>query len=174
MYGIFKLHAATMDEIIADRKATREAIIIVIMMSLIISVGLSIGDGTIDNLGSFTNLLGLLLASILNLIPWIFSVALVYFIGVFIVKGNATFIEVLRVVGYVYVLQVLTLIPYVGMLISFIWAFLGLTIAARQVFGITTRKAAIAVAITFTITIGIGLVLALLTGHPITLLGYNF
>lgn len=171
--GAARLDPATYDEIKADETATSQALLVVILAAVSAAIGSALGILVLVNSGAFGGLtagpdtaiagavLGtlfvvmLILGFILSIVGWFVYSALAYWIGTnfFEGRGQATFPQVLRVVGFAHgprLLSVLSFIPVLGGLISFaltIWVAVTTVVAIRQTMRLTTTNAIITVVI---------------------------
>jgi hypothetical protein len=143
-----KLKVNLYEEVEADTKATGQAFLAVVLVSLATGIGAGIaGIYTKGGTGFLLGLIGGLIASILGWLAWSF---ITYIIGTKIFKGpytSATWGELLRTIGFSNspgVLRVLSFIPFLGGLIAFaasVWALIAGVIAVRQALDFSTGRA---------------------------------
>jgi len=126
--GVFKLSAATFEEIEHNTNLTFPAALIVILVALVSGVGNGLFNGFIHK-SFFGGFFGALLSV---LIGWFLWSAVTWFVGTRFFKGEADLGQMLRVIGFAYVPLVLSIIPCVGGVIGVIWAILAGFIAIRQ------------------------------------------
>ena len=136
MKGAAMLDVATYEEVEADTTATGQAAIVVAIVAVASAIG---GAGR----GGFGVIAGLLAA----LVGWLIWSGVTYLIGDKLLKGTATWGELLRTIGFAQapgVLLVLAIIPILGGLVRFvvsIWVLIAGIIAIRQALDFGTGKA---------------------------------
>ncbi len=141
--GVFKLSAATFEEIEHNTNLTFPAAVIVILVSLISGVGNGLFNGFIHK-SFFSGFIGALLSVIIG---WVLWSAVTWFVGTRFFKGEADLGQMLRVIGFAYVPLVLSIIPCVGGVIGIIWAILAGFIAIRQGLDLDDVKAFLTVVV---------------------------
>lgn len=144
--GVFKLDVDTFEEIEHDQSATGQAALVVLIVALLGAVGSGIA-ATINDTSFFTSFLSSLVTTFIGWLVWS---AVTYFVGTSLFGGQADLGEMLRVIGFAYVPQVLGIIPCLGTIVGLIWTLVAGFIAVRQGLDLDNTKAAL--------TIGIGLV----------------
>jgi len=142
--GVFKLSAATFEEIEHNTSLTLPAALIVVLVSLISGVGNGLFNGFIHK-SFFGGFIGALLSVIIGYFLW--SVV-TWFVGTRFFSGEADLGQMLRVIGFAYTPMVLSIIPCVGGLIGIIWAIAAGFIAIRQGLDLDNAKSF------FTVVIG--------------------
>jgi hypothetical protein len=141
--GVFRLDVATFEEIEHDRDATMQAAMVVLIISVITGLGTGIGAAIGD--GSFFRAF---FGSVVGaLVGWIVWSAITYFVGTSMFEGEATLEEMLRVIGFAYVPQILGIIPCIGWLIGIIWSLIAGFIAVRQGLDLDNTKAFLTIVI---------------------------
>ena len=152
---IAKLDIPTFEAVEADTSSTQEAGAVVVVASII---------GSLGNL--FTGGLWGFIASIIILIAgWYIWAWLAAFIAekVFDIQTTNTG-EMLRTTGYAYAPRALGIIPFIGAFIGGIWSLVAIIIGMRQAAEMTTAQAIITAVVGFIpAIIGVGLVAALVT-----------
>lgn len=139
------IRAASLDvdfyeEIEKKEEATREALLVVLI------VGVSSGIGTIGVAGSIGIIKGLISA----VIGWILWSVVVFLTGV-LFNRRVEMGELLRCLGFAYsphVLNAVGIVPVVGFFILavvFVWGLMAFVIAVRQALGCETGKAVLIV-----------------------------
>ncbi len=139
--GVFKLDAATFEDIEADESATSQAAIVVLIIALISGIGNAVLAGFSE--GSIIG--GFLTSLITAFIGWLVWSAITYFVGTTFFGGTATFREMLRVIGFAYAPQVLSIIPCIGWLIGVIWTAAAIFVAIRQSLDIDNTKSCLTI-----------------------------
>ncbi len=144
MLGAARLRADTFEQVEADKSATGQAMLVVII------VALATGIGTIQ-IGGISGLLYGLLAGLLGWAAW---AGLIYFIGTTLFKTaqtQADWGELARTMGFAQspgVLKVFGFIPGVGpviFLLVSLWQLAAMVIAVRQALDYTSTWRAIGV-----------------------------
>lgn len=143
--GVFKLDPQTFEKIEKDTNLTGTAALIVVVVSLLSGLGNGLFN-TFSKKTFFGGFLGGLLAVILG---WLLWSAVTWFVGTRLFKGQADLGEMLRVIGFAYVPQVLSIIPCIGGIIGAIWTLAAGFIAVRQGLDLDNQKAALTIAVGF-------------------------
>jgi hypothetical protein len=143
-----KLEVALYEEVEADTSATGQAVLAVILVSIISGIGSAIaaifaGGG----LRIIWGLLGGIVASLLGWLAWSF---LTWLLGTTVFKGPETkssWGETMRTIGFAYspgVFRFFSFIPFIGPVIAFaamVWSLIAGVIAVRQALDFSTGRA---------------------------------
>ncbi len=138
------------EEVEADASLTTEAILVVVIVSLISGIGGMIGKIVLGRGNPITGLVGSILMALIGYFVWAF---VVYIVGTSLFHGTADYGEVLRTIGYAYspnVLGFFVFIPCLGWLVALagaIWALVAGVIAVRQALDFDTTNAILTVLI---------------------------
>jgi len=162
--GAIKLDVATYEEVEADRTALTQAMAVVVLSSLALSVGAGFqGPGVV------TRLIGTLVGA---LVGWFIMAGLTYFIGTRILPSpqtQADWGQLLRTTGFASapgILRFAGIIPFLRelvLLVSGIWMLVAFVIAVRQALDYDSTGRAIAVcSIGFLVNVLLTLVLVIL------------
>jgi hypothetical protein len=141
-----RLDASLYEEVEADTTATTQALMVVVLSSVCSGIGTAIGQA-ITGHGSLRIGTGLFGGLFSSLIAWCIWSLITYFIGTRFFGGTASFYELLRTLGFSNspgVLLILSFIPILGGLISFIvwvWGLAAMVIAVRQALDFSTGQA---------------------------------
>jgi hypothetical protein len=148
MIGAAKLDAATYEEVEADQSAISQALIVVILAAVAGGIG-AIGDGVTQ----------IFMRLAMVLIGWVVWATLTWLVGTKLLaepQTHADLGQMLRVLGFAYVPQLLlflAFIPILGWLIAiavFFWTIACFVVAVRQGLDYTsTGKAVLVVLIAF-------------------------
>jgi len=146
MLGAAKLDARTYEEVEADKDATGQALGVVVISSIAAGIG-SFGFGGIS---------GVIWGCVASLIGWVVWAFLIWLIGTRLLPEPQTksdVPELLRTTGFASapgVVRILGVIPFVGLLISFLaglWMLVAMVIAVRQALDYQSTARAIGVCI---------------------------
>jgi hypothetical protein len=144
-----KLQSSLYEEVEADKSATSQALLAVIIVSIIAGIGVAI-QGIIFGAGGLFIVLGFIGGIVASLVGWLAWSFFAWLIGTTILKGpetSATWGELLRTIGFAYspgVFRFFAFIPILGGLISFlalIWSLVAGVIAVRQALDFSTGRA---------------------------------
>jgi hypothetical protein len=143
--GAARLNAGIYEEVEADKKATGQAMGVVLLSSVAGGIGLAGGEGV-----------GLVVASVSALLGWVIWAVLVYVLGTRVFaqpQTSADVGELLRTTGFAAapgVLRVFGAIPGLGVLVLLavsIWMLVAMVVAVRQALDFTSTWRALAVCV---------------------------
>ncbi len=158
--GVLKLDVATFESIEADSGATSQAAIIVAIVALLSGIGSGISASMRD-----ANIIVAFFSTLVwAFIGWGLWSWVTWFVGTKMFNGKATVDEMLRVIGFSYSPQFLSVIPCVGGIIGGIWSLIAGFIAVRQGLDLDNTKAFFTVAIGFIIFVIGQIVIGMLVG----------
>lgn len=166
MIGAAMLDIGTYEEVEHDLGATGQAAGVVAIVALCAAVG-GVGQG-----GG-----GIIGRPIAELLGWLVWAGVTYFIGTRLFKGEATWGEMLRTIGFAKspgVLFLLAGVPLLGSLVAAaagIWMLIAGLIAIRQALDVTTGQALITAFLGWLAGVAVGFVLALAFGIPAGIIG---
>lgn len=143
--GILKLDRICFEEIEHDHNATLQAFLIVVVVSLVSSLGGGIGASLRSQsfFGSF------FVSLVWSFFGWLLWSVVSHLVGTALFGGKGSLIGMLRMVGYAYVPQLLGIIPCIGGVIGWIWSLLAGFVAVRQGLDLDNLKAFFTIAIGF-------------------------
>ncbi|HUX76573.1 MAG TPA: Yip1 family protein [Anaerolineae bacterium] len=156
------------EEVEADTSLNQEALIVVILVSVLSGIGGFLQGVFNGDIGAA--LLALVVGVVLGVVSYYIWAYVTYFVGTNLFGGTADAGELLRVLGYASgprVLGVLGFIPCVGGLagiVGAIWALVAGVIAVREALDFDTTKAVLTVIIGWVIVFAISLVVGLVFG----------
>ena len=158
-------------EIATDRNATKEAAIIVAIVSFLSAIGTTVGP-VIGEVTTGMPLLRFLSNWIVGgiLVGWIGWAILTYYVGSFLFKGETGIPAMLRVLGYAsapHLLGLLSFIPCVGWLFPILGWLLALVagiIAVREAMNTETGNAILTVLVSWAVALVIRAGLLFLVG----------
>jgi len=158
MIGAAMLRTGTYEEVEADTSATRQAMLVVVLVSLASGVG-NVGAGGV---------MALVFGIVAALAGWVFWAWITYFVGTKILstpETHANWGELARTLGYAQtpgLFKVFGFLPVIGPIVFFlatIWQLIAAIIAIRQALDYTSTRRAIGVAligfIAYVVVIGI-------------------
>lgn len=143
-----KLDVNLYEEVEADKTATRQALVVVLIYSICAGIGSGLAMIWDESAGRF--FLNLFVGLISALVFWLLWSLITYFIGTRFFKGPETqsnYGELLRTIGFAAtpgIFMIFAFIPYIGGLIFFIvwvWMLIAMVIAVRQALDFTTGRA---------------------------------
>ena len=146
MIGAARLRPETYEEVEADRSATRQALLVVVLVALATGIG-NLGSGSI---------IGLLVGIVTALVGWALWAWITYFVGTTIFRTpetQANWGQLARTLGFAQspgVLKVFVVVPGIGPVVFAvvsIWQLMAMVIAIRQALDYTSTLRAIGVAV---------------------------
>ncbi len=167
--GVLSLSADTFNEIEKDPSAIWQALVVVIVSSIL--AGLSSGFGQVlfgVGLGVTAATTNKFLATAAwAIVAWLLWSVLTQIIGTKVYNGEATISEMMRVVGFAYAplaIQVFSFIPIVGIMFVFgaaAWSIAAMYVAVKEGLELSPGNAFMTVAIGGVLyLIGMGIILA--------------
>ena len=136
MLGAVRLDAATYEEVEADSKATIQALIVVVVVTIASVVGEMLGGGD-----DFELVNALVIGVIRGVVSWAIWALITWIVGTTILNTEATeadWGQLARCTGFAQtpgIINVFSFVPAVGGLISvaaFVWTFVAMLVAVRQ------------------------------------------
>ena len=149
MLGAARLDVATYEEVESDGKATIQALIVVIVVTVASVVGAMLGGGD-----DFNVVNALVVGVIRGVVSWAIWALITWIVGTTILNTEATeadWGQLARCTGFAQtpgLLNVFSFIPVVGGLISlaaFVWTFAAMVVGVRQSLDYTSTWRAFAV-----------------------------
>lgn len=145
LIGVFKLDSQTFETIEKDTNLTGPAALIVIIVSIISGLGNGLFN-SISRESFFGGFFGGLIAVLLG---WLLWSVITWFVGTRLFHGQADLGEMLRVIGFAYSPQVLSIIPCIGGIIGAIWTLAAGFVAVRQGLDLDNQKALMTIVLGF-------------------------
>ena len=130
MLRVMKLDSSVYEEVEHDQSATGQAVLVVIVVSILSGLGKIVGGGVMT----------VLFAIVVTLIGWVVMSFVSLGIGR-LFGGKADMGELLRALGFAYTPQVLGLIPFIGWLLALVLGLIAWVQALRESLDISTGKA---------------------------------
>ncbi|MBN1876201.1 MAG: YIP1 family protein [Anaerolineae bacterium] len=166
---VIKLDKTVYAEVEHDETAMTQAAIVVAIVAIL--AGLGGGINTAIQGGGFgAMILSLVVLALVSFVNWIVWAAITYFVGTKAFGGEADLGEMLRVIGFAYAPQILSIfsfIPCLGALISLAGSLMSIYtsfLAIKEGLDLDTNKTIATVVIGWLITFVLGSVIALVTG----------
>lgn len=164
--GVFKLDRQVFAEIEHDESATSQAAIVVAIVAALAVVGSIIGllfsmvgGGDARPGAILLNIIGTLVLTFVN---WFIWSGVTYFVGTQLFKGEATFGEMLRVIGFAYAPRMLSIIPCIGGIIGAIWSLIASYFAIKEGLDLDDSGTIVTILVGWIITLIIGFLFGLL------------
>ena len=158
MIGAAMLRTGTYEEVEADTSATKQAMLVVVLVSLASGIG-NVGAGGV---------MALVFGIVAALAGWVFWAWITYFVGTKLLstpETHANWGQLARTLGYAQtpgLFKVFGFLPVIGPIVFFlatIWQLIAAIIAIRQALDYTSTRRAIGVAligfIAYVVVIGI-------------------
>ena len=148
MWRAMKLQPRLYEEVEADKGATTQALLAVIIVSVATGIGVGLGASWAGGIGAA--LRGLLIGAGAAIVGWLLWALFVYIVGVSILKGKHTessWGEVLRTMGFANspgFFRIFAFIPVVGGIIAVIasiWALIAAVVAVRAALDFSAWRA---------------------------------
>ena len=170
-----RLDVSLYEEVEKDVTATNQAVLVVVIASVCSGIGSALSNMS-SGMGGILG--GLVVGVVTALVGWLIWSFITYFIGTKLFKGpqtEATYGQLLRCIGFSdspLVLAILSFIPFLGGIISFvasIWALVAMIVAVRQALDFSTGRAILTCIVGFIVLLVISVVVGVLTGGLIAL-----
>ncbi len=157
-----RLDSSLYESLKSDPSGLREALYAIILLNILTGIGLGVNDvlsgQSITGLGSAEVPLLVGFQILLALVKWGVLTAIIFVLGVLLMKGTSKFVEVARAIGFAYApiaLQILVAFTAFSLLLTDgiqlatnFWLSLALIVAVKQTLQISLGKAIIVVIIT--------------------------
>ena len=146
MIGAARLRPETYEEVEADRSATRQAMLVVVLVALATGIG-NLGSGSI---------IAFVVGIVIAIVGWALWAWITYFVGTTIFRTpetQADWGQLARTLGYAQspgILKILGFIPVIGLpvfVVVSIWQLVAMVIAIRQALDYTSTLRAVGVAV---------------------------
>lgn len=135
--GIARLQIPVFEEVEHNRSLTQEAAIIVLIASIVGSIG-----GPPRGMGAFISTV------LVNVVGWVVWSVIVAFIAQKLFNGTTDRGEMLRVTGYAYGPRILGLIPFLSF-VGMLWSVVAVIVGIRQAGDFSTGKAIVTAVLGF-------------------------
>lgn len=164
--GVFKLDRKVFEEIEHDESATTQAAIVVAIVAALSVVGtiiqmlFSLLGGNDLNFGSL--LLSVIVTFVVTFINWVVWSGVTFLVGTKLFKGQATFTEMLRVIGFAYAPQMLGIIPCLGSIVGGIWSLIASYFAIKEGLDLDDTGTIVTILVGWLVTIVISAIVGIL------------
>jgi hypothetical protein len=149
-----------------DESATTQAAIVVAIVAALSVVGtilqllFSAIRGGRPQLGAAV--LNVIVTFIVVFINWAVWSGITYLVGTKLFKGEATFGEMLRVIGFAYAPRMLSIIPCIGGIVGSIWSLIASYFAIKEGLDLDDTGTIVTILVGWLVTVVIGFILGLL------------
>ena len=133
---VFKLDRTVFAEVEHDESATTQAASVVAIVAALSVIGtiiqmlFSFVRGGKPDIGGMIS--SVVVTFVITFINWAIWSGVTYLVGTKLFKGEATFGEMLRVIGFAYAPQMLGIIPCIGGIIGGIWSLIASYFAIKE------------------------------------------
>jgi len=164
--GVFKLDKKVFAEVEHDESATSQAAIVVAIVAalsvvgVIISTLISMIGGGKPEIGGV--ILQVVVTFVVAFINWAVWSGVTYLVGTNLFKGEATFSEMLRVIGFASAPRMLGIIPCVGGIIGSIWSLIASYFAIKEGLDLDDTGTIVTILVGWIATVIIGAIVGLL------------
>lgn len=164
--GVFKLDRNVFADIEHDQSALSQAAIVVAIVAALSAVGSLIGalfqlaTGTTEGIGG--SILGIVLSFVMVFVNWAIWSGVTFFVGTKLFNGEADFQEMMRVIGFAYAPQMLSIIPCIGPIVGGIWSLIASYIAIKEGLDLDDGQTIATVVVGWLVTMVIGVILGML------------
>ncbi len=135
LQGIVTFKAPVYREVAHDANALQPAAIIVVVATLVIGILNGLTSSPLGPVG------GIALSILGALVFWLLGSWLAAFVASRLFQGQTNAMEMLRVLGHAYVLQLPVIIPFIGAIIALVLSVIANVLAIREAAGLDTQKA---------------------------------
>jgi hypothetical protein len=171
-----RLDPTLYEEVERDETATTQALLVVVISSLASGIGSALSQA-IAGQGATGIGFGLIVGLFSALIVWFIWAFITNLVGTTFLGGTAEFGELLRTLGFSNapgVLQILSFIPVLGGILSFvvwIWGLVAMVVAVRQALDFSTGRAILTCIIGWIVAIVLLTIIGIVLAIPMVLLG---
>ncbi len=164
--GVFKLDRQVFADVEHDESATTQAAIVVAIVAALSVVGsllqmlYTLVRGGEMRLGA--TLVTVIVTFVMAFVNWAIWSGVTYLVGTNLFKGEATFGEMLRVIGFAYAPRMLSVIPCIGGVIGAIWSLIASYVAIKEGLDLDDTGTIVTILVGWLVTVVIGFILGLL------------
>jgi hypothetical protein len=164
--GVFKLDRAVFAEVEHDESATTQAAIVVAIVAALSVVGtilqtlLTLVRGGDLQIGAL--LINIVVTFVLAFVNWAIWSGVTFIVGTKLFKGEATFTEMLRVIGFAYAPRMLQIIPCIGGVVGAIWSLIASYFAIKEGLDLDDTGTIVTILVGWLVTVVIGFFVGLL------------
>jgi len=163
---VFKLDRTVFAEVEHDESATSQAAIVVAIVAALSVIGtiiqmlFSLVRGGKPDIGGM--ILSVVVTFVITFINWAVWSGVTYLVGTKLFKGEATFGEMLRVIGFAYAPQMLGIVPCIGGIIGGIWSLIASYFAIKEGLDLDDTGTIVTILVGWLITVIISAVVGML------------
>lgn len=164
---VFKLDRQVFAEVEHDESATTQAAIIVGIVAALAVVGtllrvlFNVMRGGHAPVGAM--LITIVITFVVTFVNWALWAGITYLVGTQLFKGEATFGEMLRVIGFAYAPRMLSIIPCVGGVVGAIWSLIASYFAIKEGLDLDDTGTIVTIVIGWLVTVVVGFLVGLLS-----------
>ena len=163
---VFKLDRTVFAEVEHDESATTQAATVVAIVAALSVIGtiiqtlISLVGGNDLDFGGL--LLSIIVTFVITFINWAVWSGVTYLVGTKLFKGEATFGEMLRVIGFAYAPQMLGIVPCIGGIVGAIWSLIASYFAIKEGLDLDDTGTIVTILVGWLVTMVISAVIGML------------
>jgi hypothetical protein len=163
---VFKLDRTIFAEVEHDESATTQAATVVAIVAVLSVIGtiiqmlFSLVRGGKPAIGGV--ILSVVVTFVITFINWAVWSGVTYLVGTKLFKGEATFGEMLRVIGFAYAPQMLGIVPCIGGIVGGIWSLIASYFAIKEGLDLDDTGTIVTILVGWLVTVVISAVIGML------------
>ena len=163
---VFKLDRTVFAEVEHDESATTQAATVVAIVAALSVIGkivqmlFSLVGGNDLDFGGL--LLSIVVTFVVTFINWAIWSGVTYLVGTKLFKGEATFGEMLRVIGFAYAPQMLGIVPCIGGIVGGIWSLIASYFAIKEGLDLDDTGTIVTILVGWLVTVVISVIVGML------------
>jgi len=163
---VFKLDRTVFAEVEHDESATTQAATVVAIVAALSVIGtiiqmlFSLVRGGKPDIGGM--ILSVVVTFVITFINWAVWSGVTYLVGTKLFKGEATFGEMLRVIGFAYAPQMLGIVPCIGGIVGGIWSLIASYFAIKEGLDLDDTGTIVTILVGWLVTVVISAIVGML------------
>ncbi len=163
---VFKLDRTVFAEVEHDESATTQAAIVVAIVAALSVIGtiiqmlFSLIRGGKPDFGGM--ILSVVVTFVVTFINWAIWSGVTYLVGTKLFKGEATFGEMLRVIGFAYAPRMLGIVPCIGGIVGGIWSLIASYFAIKEGLDLDDTGTIVTILVGWLVTVVISVIVGML------------
>jgi len=163
---VFKLDRTVFAEVEHDESATTQAATVVAIVAALSVIGtiiqmlFSLVRGGKPDIGGM--ILSVVVTFVITFINWAVWSGVTYLVGTKLFKGEATFGEMLRVIGFAYAPQMLGIVPCIGGVVGGIWSLIASYFAIKEGLDLDDTGTIVTILVGWLVTVVISAIVGML------------